>query len=69
MERDALLLGEWFPTFVITVDSEDNETSGPACPTTERRVLEDFIHIAFTLQTPVGYGFLGKTSLITLKIV
>jgi len=52
--RDALFLGEWFSTFPMIVESEDNETSGPAHPTAERHVPEDLIHIAFPWQRPVG---------------
>ena len=52
--RDTLLLGEWFSTFPMIVETEDNETSGPARPTAERHVPEDLIHIAFQWQRPVG---------------
>jgi len=43
VRRDAVLLGEWFSTFPMIVDPEDNETSVPTHPLAERYVPEDLI--------------------------
>jgi hypothetical protein len=56
---DTVLLGEWFSTFRMILEPEDNETSGTTRPTTQRHIPEDLNAHPYSVS-------ITETSLLTL---